>query len=216
MGTFHHHSYTSCLGEIMTEDDGSGHSPIYGWMNDGFPVYGPYNGNKVLAQSCWSKRDYSKSSVTGCSDGQRSCQLVNQYDKSKGTKTVKAGPDVDGTTSTRSGNTISAASGIYYEDFYYESTCYAKGGAYLDQHNGHDHDGLGYHYHTTIDSSAKPVFPYIIGPTLYGCVGCTSGAPKCGTSAGIDPSSSSCLKATAPRQDNGNQEGTSRVQRNLE
>ncbi|MBV1883592.1 MAG: hypothetical protein KUG82_18265 [Pseudomonadales bacterium] len=41
---------------------------------------------------------------------------------------------------------------------------------YLDEHNGHDHDDLGYHYHITVESTdgSTPKFPYIIGPTFYG------------------------------------------------
>ena len=34
--------------------------------------------------------------------------------------------------------------------------------AYLDEHNGHEHDEFDYHYHITY------TFPYFAGPTLYG------------------------------------------------
>jgi len=34
--------------------------------------------------------------------------------------------------------------------------------AYLDKHNGHEHDDYGYHYHITYS------FPYFTGPILYG------------------------------------------------
>lgn len=35
---------------------------------------------------------------------------------------------------------------------------------------GHDHDGLGFHYHMTINENMAPVFPYTIGPKYYGCL----------------------------------------------
>jgi hypothetical protein len=55
-------------------------------------------------------------------------------------------------------------SGLYYEDWYFDADCAAQGGQYLDEHNGHDHDGLGYHYHVT------STFPFLAGPTFYGAL----------------------------------------------
>jgi hypothetical protein len=172
------------------------HSPIYGWMNDGFPVYGPYNGNGVLASPCWKKRDYS-STTTGCIGGQRTCQLNNQYDIRQGFKTVTSGPNIGATVISLSGNSITVNSGVYVEDYYYNASCYAVGGANLDYHNGHDHDGLGYHYHVTIDSTKKPIFPYIVGPKMYGCVGCLGGSAVCGLSAGTSASSAQCMQGAS-------------------
>lgn len=63
---------------------GLNHSKVWGWMLDGYPIYGPYQSTNTLAVSCWKKRDYSSSSTTGCSDGTRSCQLVDQWDYTKG------------------------------------------------------------------------------------------------------------------------------------
>ncbi|NMH66342.1 YHYH protein [Shewanella salipaludis] len=170
-GNYHHHMYSACL-QTLLEDNGSGHSPIYGFAADGYPIYGPYTMQGVLAKSAWIKRDYSAASVSGCgADGVRSCQLVDQYDLSKGTQSVSAGPDTDTNVTTMSGNSIAAVSGIYFEDYYYDAALTAMGGEYLDQHNGHDHDGLGYHYHVTAQSVAgqlQPVFPYQVGPTFYG------------------------------------------------
>ena len=48
---------------------------------------------------------------------------------------------------------------------------------YLDEHNGHDHDDLGYHYHITNS------FPYFTGPTLYGTVPDASNTACDGVSA---------------------------------
>lgn len=167
-GLYHHHSYSRCL-KRQLQDDGTAHSPIYGWVEDGYPIHGPYQSDGVLAKSCWTKRDYS-SSTTGCSDGKRSCIFVDEHDYTKGTTTATSnGPDPSGTT-TSTTVTISAASGIYYQDYYYNSTCGNLGGAYLNSYNGHDHDNLGFHYHVTIDTDEDDVFPYVAGPKFYGCL----------------------------------------------
>ena len=155
-------------------DAGTSHSPLYGFSFDGFPIAGPYQSSGVLADSCWQKRDYSSSSPTGCSDGLRSCLLKDQYDYTKGTTTASSsGPSPSGNTSTQSGNTISAASGIFYQDYFFNTTC-SKSGKGMDKFNGHSHSPYGYHYHLTIDSTGALVFPY--GPSLnyYGCGTCSN------------------------------------------
>lgn len=96
--------------------------------------------------------------------------LVDQYNYTLGTTTASsAGPSLTGTTTTQSGNTIAATSGIFYQDMFYNWTCTEQGDKYLDEHNGHDHDGIGYHYHLTIDESGTATFPYTAGPQYYGC-----------------------------------------------
>ena len=174
---YHHHNHPNCLQERLG-DIGDAHSPVYGWLLDSYPIYGPYQANGVLAETCWKKRDYSSNSTTGCSDGARSCQLLDQYDYTKGTVEVAAGPSLTGTVTTQSGNVISAASGIYLEDYYFDTDCYSQnsgmvggleGNKYLDSSNGHSHGDYGYHYHTTLNSEGDFVFPYTAGPKFYGC-----------------------------------------------
>ena len=178
VGEYHHHSYPHCLAEQLG-DDGSGHSAVFGFAADGYPIYGPYEAIDQLAKSCWVARDYSASvTAGGCADGARSCQLVDVFDLTKGVSIVSNGPALGGTTTTQSGNTISASSGIYYEDYYFDMTCKTQAPQNLDEHNGHDNnDGRGYHYHVTVvdDSVNKtlgidllPVFPYFIGPDMRG------------------------------------------------
>lgn len=176
-GDYHHHHYPKCLQERLS-DTGDSHSPLYGFMADSYPIYGPYQSAGVLATPCWQTRNYAASSVTGCSTGTRSCQLRDQYDYTQGTISVTAGPSLTGTLSTQSGNTIPGASGAYFEDYFFNSTCSSHGNQYLDSRNGHSHGSLGYHYHVTINSSGKALFPYLAGPKYYGCLGsntcCTS------------------------------------------
>ena len=180
---YHHHSYPHCLAEQIG-DQGTGHSPVYGFAMDGYPIYGPWQAASLLAKSCWVARDYSAATTAGgCADGTRSCQLVDVYDLSQGVTSVNSGPALSGTVDTQSGNAISSSSGIYLEDYYFDAQCQTQGDAYLDQYNGHDSgDGRGYHYHVTVvdDSVNKtlgidllPVFPYYLGPSLYGEVSST-------------------------------------------
>lgn len=170
-GDYHHHMFSVCLQDLLG-DTGNGHSPIYGFAADGYPIYGPYYMQGMLAKPSWVKRSYGVNSESGCGVArQRTCQLVDQYDLSKGTQTVTSGPATNATVTSQSSNSIDAVPGVYFEDYYWDSSLAAMGGEYLDQHNGHDHDALGYHYHVTaeeVDGRLSPVFPYQIGPTFYG------------------------------------------------
>lgn len=185
---YHHHNWSTCQAEQIG-DKGDGHSPIYGYAADGYPVYGPWYAKGVLAQSAWVKRDYeSADSASGCGgSGARSCLLNDSYDLSKGTTTAsKPGPATTGTIISQSGNPIPAVSGLYFEDYYYDASLSAKAGAYLDANNGHDHDGLGYHYHLTMapDTTGKlvPAFPFTFGPKFQGQLE-SNALTTCGSSA---------------------------------
>lgn len=168
-GMYHHHFYTSCLATLL-EDDGDEHSPIYGFSADGYALYGPYESDGQLAISGWEKRDYGASEPEGGCDtaGERTCVLVDEYDISQGVVPADAdGPNIGENVSTLSGNTIPAADGYYYEDYYYAKATVT--GAMLDENNGHDaDDGKGYHYHITLtqdsDGTLSPSFPYQMGP----------------------------------------------------
>ena len=171
-GDYHHHMFSSCLASLFS-DEGQSHSPIYGYAADGYPIYGPYHAKDTLAKSAWVKRNYSEVNEGGCGDGKRSCLLVDAYDLSQGVvATANTGPDTDEVVSSNSGNTFTVASGYYFQDYYYDSSLTAQGGAYLDEHNGHSHDGFGYHYHSTVEKDNEdnliPSFPYNIGPSFYG------------------------------------------------
>jgi len=47
---YHYHKYPVCV-KSPWADDGAGHSPLIGFANDGFPVYGPYESAGVLARN---------------------------------------------------------------------------------------------------------------------------------------------------------------------
>lgn len=195
MGEYHHHQNPYCIQEMLGDtsearNSSAGHSPIYGWMLDGYPIYGPYQDNMLEAESCWQKRSYLSSSETGCDvDNERSCVLTDPFDYTQGTTDVTSGPKTTGSVQSLSGNTIDTVSGVYIQDYYYNSSCTTQGGAALDEYSGHDHDDLGYHYHVTSG------FPWVGGPKYKGCQKsgscCTSvtdktcsGTSSCGTPQG--------------------------------
>jgi hypothetical protein len=165
-GDYHHHTYSSCLA-AEADDTGDGHSPIYGFAGDGYPVHGPHHDADRLSSSCWMVRDYDDiEDLTGCGGtSERSCVMVDPYEPGAGTQAASApGPNTSEMVTSLSGNTFSGAAALYYEDHYFSAPCAAAGGERLDEHNGHDHDGHGYHYHVTYS------FPYMPGPSLYGQV----------------------------------------------
>lgn len=169
-GDYHHHFYSTCLAD-MVGDMADGHSPLYGYAADGYPIYGPWEADGILAKSSWTTRDYSANSAMGCSDGSRSCVLVDQYDVSQGTEAVNAGPGFDQTVRTLSGNFLVAYNGFYHQDYYWDANLTAQGSPYLDQYNGHTDAQRGYHYHITVTADnhkLSPAFPYIIGDRFAG------------------------------------------------
>lgn len=48
-GVYHYHKYPSCV-KSPFPDDGKQHSPVLGFAFDGFPVYGPWEKDSVLAK----------------------------------------------------------------------------------------------------------------------------------------------------------------------
>lgn len=192
-GDYHHHFYSACWAETAG-DTGTGHSPVYGFAADGYPVYGPWHDTGVIAQSCWKVRDFTAGSATGCDgDGVRNCVMVDQYDPTAGVTGADAeGPTTSGTYTSLSGNTFDTTAGFFFEDYYYDSSCSSEGEAMLDQYNGHEHDDLGYHYHVTITSAndTTPAFPYMSGPRFRGklqsnaITSCSTGIPNGGGNEG--------------------------------
>lgn len=48
-GVYHYHKYPVCV-KSPFRDDGKGHSPVIGFAFDGFPVYGPYEADGIMAK----------------------------------------------------------------------------------------------------------------------------------------------------------------------
>eukprot|EP00981_Chlorochromonas_danica_P005239 scaffold1050_cov176-Ochromonas_danica.AAC.5 len=202
--TYQHYGYSPCLAESLN-DTGLSHSPVYGFANDGFPIYGPYQSAGQLAVSCWQIRNYSAGSPLGCADNSRSCLLVDKFHPELGTQpSTSLGPGFTDKIA-RGSYSITAVNGAFYQDYYFNANCSMKGREYLNEFNGHDHDNLGFHYHLTVDNeSFLPSFPYSVGPKYYGCIQdgiCVKGIlgrygwsiSTCATSLAKPISSQSCL-----------------------
>ena len=168
---YHHHNYNECLRQELN-DEGTGHSPVYGYAGDGYAVHGPYQDVNALATSCWVVRDYSASSATGCgTDGARTCGYSDYTNPGASPDVTYTGTSVGPTTSELVGidyDNVAAEAGFYKEDYIFDTSCQAQGAQYLDEHNGHSHDALGYHYHTSVDSDMFPTFPLSPGVEYYG------------------------------------------------
>ena len=172
--SYHHHGYSPCMAALLNDTVADGHSPLYGFAKDGYGIFGPYQGASLLARSCWVKRNYSGGmEVGGCEDGKRSCVLLNPMNVTEGVMMVEAmGPEFTDMIEGLDLRPLVAENGVFYEDYYFDHSCMIGNvrGAALDMYNGHSHGEIGYHYHLTIDTEDKPVFPYSVGPQFKGCL----------------------------------------------
>ncbi|HMS66128.1 MAG TPA: YHYH protein [Ignavibacteria bacterium] len=154
-GSYHYHIN---MKKLYTPNS-SQHSPILGYMFDGFPLYGPYA--------------YSNTNGTG---GIR--RMKSGFVK-RNITTRTTLPNGTVLPSNQWGPAVSTQYplGCFIED--YEP---ATGNADLDIHNGRfsitPEYPLGiYAYFITVDSLGNPEYPYIIGSTYYGEVVAGNGAP---------------------------------------
>ena len=173
-GDYHHHGWSPCLAE-QVGDTGEGHSPRYGLAADGYPVHGPWHDTGVLVSSSWVLRDYDDAnSPSGCGVvRERSCLLVDPDNLSAGTEpAASAGPSTTDIVTTPSGYPVTAVPGLYLQDYYHDPELAMSGAHHLDRHNGHDHDGIGYHYHLSVRAddtgTLRAAFPFAVGPTYHG------------------------------------------------
>lgn len=151
------------------------HSPILGWMQDGYPVYGPYGYSNPTNPASGLRRMVSGYVVR---DGQNGTDNLNQ----NGRRTLPAwdsremnlsavlpdsetGPDVNGQYSL----------GRYMEDYAYLGDLGKTQGRDfdLDEFNGRwcvtpEFPNGTYAYFTTIDANGKPIYPYNMGRRYYG------------------------------------------------
>ncbi len=150
-GYYHHHQNPKSLRAALG-DDGSGHSPVLGFAQDGFPIYGPYgfddptnaNSGVVRMESSYQLRDISDR--TTLADGTQLAAALY-------------GPSI-----------AEVALGGYQEDYAYEVMS-----GHLDEHNGRfaitpDYPDGTYAYFVTINEDLTSAFPHIIGTTFYGDV----------------------------------------------
>jgi len=147
-GVYHYHIN---MKKLYTAN-ASQHSPLLGYMFDGYPVYGSYA--------------YSNTNGTG---GIR--RMKSGYVK-RNITTRTTLPDGTVLQPSQYGPAVSTQYplGCFYEDYVLTTT-----GVDLDKHNGRfavtpEYPAGIYAYYLTIDEAGTPEYPYVVGPTYYGVV----------------------------------------------
>lgn len=146
-GEYHNHVNPRCL---YNDLDSTHHSPIIGYMFDGYPIYGAYG--------------YADTVGGGGIKRMRSGYRL-RADQSRTTKP-------DGTTASTAGP---AVSGTYPFGCFLWDYEYVAGYGDLDAHNGRfcvtpEYPSGTYAYFVTVDSALNPQFPYTGYGTYYGVV----------------------------------------------
>lgn len=152
-----------------TENFNGEHSPIIGWVEDGYPVYGPYG---------FSNPNDPTSQVTRMRSGYRPRNLANGAARDSLPQWVVA---LEGRSTTipanRNGPNVSNAFpvGHYLEDYEYLGDVGQTPGVDfdLDEHNGRicvtpEFPGGTFAYFTAIEADGTPIYPYNIGRSYYG------------------------------------------------
>ncbi|MCH6257642.1 sulfatase-like hydrolase/transferase [Puniceicoccaceae bacterium K14] len=192
--TLHYHAQAPALRYLLsdsvdydpttntyTENPSGAHSPILGWMFDGYPVYGPYaysNPSDVSSPirrmiSGYQLRDGSNGSVDLATVGRTSLPewvTRNQEDRSSPLAQNQYGPDV-GTTSGAETLTL----GHYLEDYTYKGDLGLTLGVDFDLNEYNvrwcvtpEFPEGTWAYFTCIEADGTPVFPYNITRYFFG------------------------------------------------
>jgi YHYH protein len=151
------------------------HSPILGWMQDGYPIYGPYGFSNPTNPAIGVRRmvsgfvlrDGNNGADNLAQTGRRTLPAweAREQNRSATLRDFQTGPDV--------GDNYPL--GHYIEDYAYLGDCGKTLGKDfdLDELNGRwcvtpDFPQGTFAYFTTIDASGRPVYPYNMGRRFYG------------------------------------------------
>ncbi len=184
-GDYHYHANPLCLRAQLNDNlitvknsrvgavyqEGSGpfqHSPILGWMFDGYPIYGPYGYSSATDATSDVKRLASGFRLRAITERSSlpDWAMPNHSGVAQTLTSAQYGPPINTTYPL----------GRYNEDFEW-----AAGVGDLDQYNGRfevtpEFPNGTYAYHVTIDENGDPAYPYLIGGQYYGTV--TGGAAR--------------------------------------
>ena len=154
---------------VYTENFSGKHSPIIGWVEDGYPVYGPYG---------YSEPNEPTSAVTRMRTGYRTRNLANGAARDSLPQWVVT---LEGRSTTIPANVngpnVSNAypAGHYLEDYEYLGDVGQTLGVDfdLDEHNGRfcvtpEFPGGTFAYFTAVAADGTPLYPYNIGRSYYG------------------------------------------------
>jgi len=185
-GTYHYHANPIALRHLLGDHvdfDSSTktysetsmavvqHSPILGWVRDGFPIYGPYGYSEATSAGSGVRR-----MLTGFQlrNGQRGTDNLT----TSGRTSIPAWAVREyGVSASQSGPSVSTTYplGRYMEDNAFLGDIGSKQGTDfdLDEYNGRygvtpEFPNGTYAYFVSIAADGKPVFPYNIGRAFYG------------------------------------------------
>ena len=147
------------------------HSPILGWVRDGFPIYGPYGYSVATDPASGVRRMLSGFQLR---NGMRGADNLT----TSGRATLPAwATRLYGVSASQAGPAVSATYplGRYMEDnAYLGDLGFTRGTDFdLDEYNGRfcvtpEFPGGTYAYFVSIAADGTPVFPYNIGRAFYG------------------------------------------------
>lgn len=170
-----HVAYNTATGNYQENPTQLHHSPLLGWMNDGFPVYGPYgyldpqnpdSGVKRMV-SGYVIRDGRSNTTDLRATGRRTLPLwaARMLNRSPQLTAQQYGPNVS----------TQYALGRYIEDFdFLGDLGFSHGVDFdLDLYNGRfcktpDYPNGTYAYFISLDENGNSAFPYIVGRQWYG------------------------------------------------
>lgn len=152
------------------------HSPIIGWMFDGYPIYGPYGYTSPLDATTAVKRIQSSYSLRSITDRATlpgwAAQLAGNKLGPAATSTAADGTYTM-TTQQQSLYAGPAVSASYPLGRYGEDYAYVPGSGDLDQYSGRwcktpEFPNGTYAYFLPIDAAGNPIFPFIVNRQTYG------------------------------------------------
>ena len=163
-------------GEFREHATGLHHSPIVGWMFDGYPIYGPYGYSSSLDPTSAVARMQSSYALRAITDRTTlpgwAAQLAGNKLGPAATATAADGVYV--MTSVQQGQYAGpAVSGTYPLGRYGEDYAYVPGSGNLDQYGGRycktpEFPNGTYAYFIPIGADGSPVFPYAVNRQTYG------------------------------------------------
>jgi hypothetical protein len=190
-GTYHYHVEPIALRYLLGDHvdfDSTGktyhesksapikHSPILGWLQDGYPLYGPYGYSNPTNPASGIRRMISGYALRDGKNGTDSLAAngrstlpaweVREHQLSSAQLAdSQTGPDVNGTFPL----------GHFLEDYAYLGDCgKVRGHDFdLDELNGRwcvtpEFPNGTYAYFTTIDADGNPIYPYTMGRHYHG------------------------------------------------
>jgi len=152
------------------------HSPIIGWMFDGYPIYGPYGSSSPLDPTSSVKRMQPSYALRSITDRTTlpgwAAQLAGNKLGAAATNTAADGTYTM-TTQQQAQYAGPAVSASYPLGRYGEDYAYVPGSGDLDQYCGRwcktpEFPNGTYAYFLPIDTAGNPIFPYIVNRQMYG------------------------------------------------